>query len=312
MMIPSIHIQNYRCLRDVRLRLGPLTALVGPNASGKSAVLRALDFDSSPRVEDAWRGEASVEILVRQNDGGVPGVRQWTPAKDRVRVLHAQPLRAVYRRHHFDLAQMRTPVQLAAESTLSANGHNLANVFYSLSRKEQAALSADLCELVNVYSDVETRPRGSGAHTLFFQDRWCPTLWSQPDDVSDGTLFLLALLTLTRQQPPVDVIAIEEPERGLHPYLLRQVVERLRGLAEGHIGPRPVQIILATHSAEVLNLLRLEEVRFFRRSPEDGSTIVEMCPTTSPEWERAFAEYGNSLSEAWLSGALGGVPGAAP
>ncbi len=43
-MITSVHIENYRSLRDVTLELGPLTVLVGKNGSGKSNTLAALSF----------------------------------------------------------------------------------------------------------------------------------------------------------------------------------------------------------------------------------------------------------------------------
>ena len=38
----SVHIKNFRNLRDVELPLKPLTVIVGPNASGKSNILNAL------------------------------------------------------------------------------------------------------------------------------------------------------------------------------------------------------------------------------------------------------------------------------
>ena len=41
--LKSIHIENFRSLRKVDLPLKPLTVLAGPNASGKSNVLSALD-----------------------------------------------------------------------------------------------------------------------------------------------------------------------------------------------------------------------------------------------------------------------------
>ena len=41
-MIEEIAVKNYGCLRDVRARLAPLHAFVGPNDSGKSTLLRAL------------------------------------------------------------------------------------------------------------------------------------------------------------------------------------------------------------------------------------------------------------------------------
>jgi energy-coupling factor transporter ATP-binding protein EcfA2 len=47
-MLASVSCRNYRCLENVYLELGPLTALVGPNGAGKSAVLRALDLAVGP------------------------------------------------------------------------------------------------------------------------------------------------------------------------------------------------------------------------------------------------------------------------
>jgi predicted ATPase len=44
MFISELHIQGYKRLRDVRLPLGPLTVLIGPNASGKSSVLEVVDL----------------------------------------------------------------------------------------------------------------------------------------------------------------------------------------------------------------------------------------------------------------------------
>jgi AAA15 family ATPase/GTPase len=41
-MIERIHIENYKCLRDVTVDLGDFTILIGPNDSGKSSFLEAI------------------------------------------------------------------------------------------------------------------------------------------------------------------------------------------------------------------------------------------------------------------------------
>jgi predicted ATP-dependent endonuclease of OLD family len=56
-VIKRLEVKNFRCLRDVTIELGPLTVLVGPNASGKSAVLRALMLPNWS-LEDRWRHES--------------------------------------------------------------------------------------------------------------------------------------------------------------------------------------------------------------------------------------------------------------
>ena len=122
-------------------------------------------------------------------------------------------------------------------------------------------------------------------------------------------MLLTAFLTLQFQDPPVDIIAIEEPDRGLHPYLLGQLIDFFRKLTEGKIGLRPMQVILATHSAELLEHVRPEEVRFLSRDAKSGNVIAGAVDTKAPDWKSTFDEYQESLGSVWLSGGLGGVPG---
>src|SRR5207249_4243504 len=91
-----------------------------------------------------------------------------------------------------------------------------------------------------------------------------------------------------------DLLGIEEPERGLHPYLLRELVTFFRKLSSGELG-KPIQIVLATQSAELLDQLDPSEVRFLNRNPLDGSVRVDSVDPARDGWKQAFAEYKNSL-----------------
>lgn len=44
MRIQSVHIKNFRTLKDVRIPFDSVTTFIGPNGSGKSTVLRSLDW----------------------------------------------------------------------------------------------------------------------------------------------------------------------------------------------------------------------------------------------------------------------------
>lgn len=64
-----VRIQNFRSCREVRLEIGGMHALVGANNSGKSSVLRALDFLFNPSAkslneESFWGKDTSLEIRV--------------------------------------------------------------------------------------------------------------------------------------------------------------------------------------------------------------------------------------------------------
>jgi predicted ATPase len=302
-VLRRVEIKNYRCLRDVDVQLAPLTVFVGPNASGKSALLEALDPMKPVVFEDRWRHTPEyVSFRFTLADGST----QEATLSPSVQGKSQPPWTAVrYQRLHLDLRLMRAENTVARAPQLSPDGDNLANVLATLTRKQQGALAERLCRLVPMFSDVDVQPTAGGRHELRFQDRWNESIWYRPHAVSDGTMLLVAFLVLQYQEAPVDVVAIEEPERALHPYLVDQLVGMLRAMSTGKLGPKPIQVLLATHSAELLEYVEPEEVRFLARRREDGSTEVTQIDTRSPNWQKTFREYRESLGAG--SGASAGA-----
>lgn len=68
MIIESMHVRNFRCIRNQTLYLDNLVALVGPNGAGKSSFLRALDLFYEAKADyseaDFYDGDASEPIRV--------------------------------------------------------------------------------------------------------------------------------------------------------------------------------------------------------------------------------------------------------
>jgi predicted ATPase len=294
-VIDSIKIENFRCIRSAEIKLAPLTVFVGPNGSGKSTIVDALDAEHSRGGLSTWRRQAGQFRFEVVSSGSR---QKWGPGHGpySAQILHLQP----------SLLRQENVVQRAERLTM--DGSNLANVFATLTRRDQEALSKSLCTLVPVIGDVDVLPTESGGrHQLRFQDRWDPSVWYSPNEVSDGTMLVTAFLTLQYQPTPVDLLAIEDAEHALHPYLLSELVKLLRKLATGQLGPRTIQVVATTHSAELLDYLAPEEVRFVSRDPNDGGVVVEAINTTRPDWQGAFEEYKQSLADVWLSGGAGGV-----
>jgi predicted ATPase len=310
-MLTQVVIQNFKCLRDVTLRLSPLTVLVGANGTGKSAVLDALDPALRYHSETVWQRDRTREVLVtRTREDGATCTSRYLGDRARDAFL-VEGERYVCGGIRLDPAALRRSDPAEERRRLAPDGGNLSSVITSLTRPELKRLAEQLCALVPLYRDVAVRSiKGkSGQHGLCFRDRWHEDLWYRPAEVSDGTLLLLALLALGFQHEPPDLLTIEEPERDLHPYLIGPVMALLHDLTTGAIGPRPVQVVVATHSAMLLNHLQPEEVRFLRRAPEDGSVILEGAPTRQRGWAKKLAEYQDSLSRAWVAGPLGGANG---
>jgi predicted ATPase len=310
-MITSLQIENYRCIRALELEIAPLTVLVGANATGKSAIIDAIACMGPNRdIEDRdiWRHTPNfaANVIATMSDRTQSHRRHGGPY-GRVAnniVLRVQPLR-------LELEAVRKPRVVEQPSlSLARNGENLLTVLETLPRRTRESLAVALSALVVPVGDVDTFPdeRGGGRKVIKFRDRWNEKLWFRPDEVSDGTILLTAFLTLQHLDPAPDVVTIEEPERGLHPYLLGELVGYLRKLSTGAIGTmKPIQIVMATHSGDLLDHLLPEEVRFLSRTDDGGVRAETIDPSTS-EWKAAIKAHDGSLGGVWLSGGLGGVP----
>src|SRR5262249_15617390 len=66
-MLQRIEIENFRCLRSVAVPLRPLTVLIGPNDSGKSAFLDAVKSvvnGEGIQISDYWREDRQVRVSI--------------------------------------------------------------------------------------------------------------------------------------------------------------------------------------------------------------------------------------------------------
>jgi ABC-type uncharacterized transport system ATPase subunit len=114
------------------------------------------------------------------------------------------------------------------------------------------------------------------------------------DVMSEGLLYWLAFAVL----PYVDLTAIlliEEPENGLHPSRIAEVMQVLRAVSSH------MQVILATHSPLVINELQPEEVTILTRDAKTGTRATRMDRTT--HFQQRQQVY--ALGELWLSFADG-------
>ena len=95
-------------------------------------------------------------------------------------------------------------------------------------------------------------------------------------EASDGTLRLIAYYTLLNRPKSPPLIAIEEPERSLHPGALTEIVKILRQMAERS------QVIITTHSSQLLDAFSADSlsdslgVLFLRNVPGHGTKITNL------------------------------------
>lgn len=110
------------------------------------------------------------------------------------------------------------------------------------------------------------------------------------EHASEGMLYALAYLVL-QHLSPVSLLLIEEPENGLHPARIREMVELLRKLSAHQ------QIVMATHSPLILNELQGDEISVLTRPRGAGSRAVRLCDTANYEDRARVYESG----ELWIA-----------
>ena len=113
---------------------------------------------------------------------------------------------------------------------------------------------------------------------------------------SDGTLKMLAYLTLLHDPAPPRLIGVEEPENFLHPRLLPELAEECRAATE------LTQLLVTTHSPFFLNGARSREVRVLWR---DGRGYTQVKRVSDIGGVDEFLEEGASVGDLWMEGQFG-------
>ena len=168
-----------------------------------------------------------------------------------------------------DPALLRRPSSATAADLLAADGSNLATVLARL-KAETATdirpqgvlgdIAVALNELVPSVTalDAELEP-SMREHRVKVTMR--DGLEFSSRVISDGTLRVLALLTLLHDPRHRGLVCFEEPENGVHPARLKQLVQSLRDMVTrpddfDASAPSPLsQLLLNTHSPVVLSAL---------------------------------------------------------
>jgi predicted ATPase len=154
---------------------------------------------------------------------------------------------------HLEPERLRLASDRAAGAALAADGSNLPTAFAALPPDVRVQIRADLADLVPGLRSIEVVP---AEEELRLEIEFTDGARVPARVLSDGTLRLVALLTLLRSAQPGTLIAVEEPENGIYPGRLRAFVEKLVDATTPRDGALPPQVLLTTHSPAILAALR--------------------------------------------------------
>ena len=329
-MIESIHFKNFKALRNSKLELGHFTLLVGPNGSGKTTAMQALvaaresnafphdrivtagmpgtqrtfirihwgGRDRDMLSETSWRSGGS-EMKVRR------GAHPWNNGRgflwERLGRLRIYSLQA---------QSILAAVALQPNMQLGQDGSGLAGVLDRLRDQHPErfdTLNKELGRWIPEFDQVLFDTPGAGTRVIVLRVRRGGHKIAAAD-LSQGTLFALAILTLAHLPDPAPIICLEEPDHGMHPRLLRDVRDAIYRLAyPENFGEKrdPVQVIATTHSPYMLDLFRDHPEEIVIAQKTEDNVVFERLS------DRADLDeilHDTHLGDAWYSGILGGVP----
>lgn len=369
-IVKSLTAENFLSLDKIKVDFGKLTILVGPNASGKSNIIKALTllsgigreksgteiqtickkhlgFESLRQVfydlrEDVTlrlnleadgqnilyrisfnsEGIINKEEVVREkslltrtaadavsymNKEGrvksqlplhssfVPAITQISERKDsHFIVKRMKSILANIRAYAFEADRIKSESSSGFNLNLSRDGSNLAQALHSLltyERKSFLEIEDIMKQLIPEIEEINVPTTKNGQRVyLSIKEKGIPKPLKY-HNISDGTLRILAFVTALYLENTI--IAFEEPENCVHPYLFETVVDLCR--------KSPTQVVMTTHSPYLLNKVSdPKEVLLVEK--ENGRTKVK--PVEDLNKARRLLEEGIPLGEIWYMGEL--------
>jgi predicted ATPase len=181
---------------------------------------------------------------------------------------------------------------------LNIHGDNLGNVVQFMEREHSKKFQNILNSISRKIPGIEkisTEKSPDNRLLLKFNDRG----FQDPfyvQQMSDGTLKVLAYLLLLEDPSPPPFICIEEPENGLYHKLLETLAQEFRKHATGQRGSS--QIFITTHQPYFVDALQPEEVWILEKG-DDGFSRIKRA-SDNPLIKNLVSE-GLPLGSLWYS-----------
>lgn len=170
--------------------------------------------------------------------------------------------------YDFDPKLSKKAVPVAGKSELEEDGSNLSLVLKSIveNTDKKRKLSNLIKDLLPFVDDLATDKFADRSLLFKLREIYFPNVYFPASFISDGTVNINALLiALYFEEKSLSII--EEPERNIHPYLISKVMDMMKDASKNK------QIIVTTHSPEVVKHADLENILLVSRNKEGFSTI---------------------------------------
>ncbi len=248
--------------------------------------------------------DGNYKTVRRKLGSGHPEANLPTNESDSI-AAYVLPAVRSWRVFHFHDTSASAPVRLAQplrdNLRLKPDASNLAPFLRMLRQRHPGNYSA-IVETVRMvapfFGDFVHRSDSESVIELEWLEVGDPDTPRGPLQLSDGTLRFICLATLLLQPTTLqpDMILIDEPELGLHPFALTVLGSLLQQASEQK------QLIVSTQSVELVNQFSPENVIVTER--HDGASVFHRVDGDHlKDWLEEYA-----LGELWKMNIVGGRP----
>ncbi|HFU75421.1 MAG TPA: hypothetical protein ENK99_01760 [Campylobacterales bacterium] len=205
----------------------------------------------------------------------------------------------ISRTYVFNTENIRNQSHKKATTYLEKDGSNLGRNLLELKSnnpEEFETISNSMIGIVNEIDGIDVQET-FGNYLIGFNEK---NKQVGIDTVSDGTINLLATMTALNQPKNMTLLlAFDEPERYLHLKAINYLLENFRASDK--------QILITTHSTEILKYANLDEVVFIYRDADGDTQSIRATdiPDLEGKMERLGYERPLTLDELIATNIIG-------
>lgn len=245
--------------------------------------------------------EGKQKIDIDMSDRQVLGISTLGTLVDHPRISQFRAFLGGWYLSYFVPELARTQPMSGADPHLNRRGDNLAKYLQFIERERPAGFRKMLSWIASRIpgiQEIKSVKAPDGRLLLEFHAEGFKEPFYQ-QDMSDGSLKLLAYLLLMEDPEPAPLIGIEEPENGLHHQLLTSLAQALQAFALKSRGP---QVLVTTHSPYLVDALTPSEVWILDKGSDGFSTLTRAADLVSVQ---SLYDEGIPLGSLWYSNHFG-------
>ena len=201
-----------------------------------------------------------------------------------------------------DTSLLKQKALLADNRFLKSSGVNLAAILYDLKENEPSVYQ-------NIIETIRKVLPSFREFELELSHKKLSLAWRQKDNpdkifpphlTSDGSLRFFALVTLLSmpEDRSSDIILLDEPELGLHPYAITILAELIK------IKAKSSQLIIATQSPLLMNEFQPEDIIVTEAEDGNVTTFKRLDKNELKSWLDDYCAMG----DLWQQNIFGGNP----